>query len=195
MSYQNWTSSLVTLPTAEILSGKNARAWVLIFLNMKPLRPMPAHFCHLIFQLQVVCSLQVAGKAKLEGVQSFRVTFCEIPVCIACKPYHRVLQRVTPHVNLTNFMFRRKQKIGIDRKFCVRSDPDATGNHATFHFSQSCTSFFDHCFQCQYANYKKNLKSKICYVFFFCYLFFAASRNPLELNGEPYTSSFILKVR
>ena len=26
-----------------------------IFLNTKPLRPKPAHFCHLIFQLQVVC--------------------------------------------------------------------------------------------------------------------------------------------
>ena len=27
---------------------------IFFFLNMKPLRPMRAHFCHLIFQLQVV---------------------------------------------------------------------------------------------------------------------------------------------
>ena len=113
------------------------------------------------------------------------VTFCEIPVCIACKPYHRVLWRVTPHVNLTNFMFRRKQKIGIDRKFCVRADPDATRNHATFHFSRSC-AFFWSLFSMSICQLQKNLKSVMS--FFFCYLFFAASRNPLELNGEPYTT-------
>ena len=37
---------------------------------------------------------------------------------------------------------------------------------------------------CQLST-KKNLKSVMS---FFCYLFFAASRNPLELNGEPYTT-------
>ena len=52
---------------------------------------------------------------------------------------------------------------------CIRTDPDATGNRATFHFSQSCTFFFDHCFQCRYVNYKK--KSKIFYVFFFAICF------------------------
>ena len=96
------------------------------------------------------------------------VTFCEIPVCIACKSYHRVLWRVTPHVNLTNFMFRRKQKIGIDQKFCVRADPEATGNHATFHFSQSCAFFLIIVFNVDMSTTKK---SKICYVFFFAICF------------------------
>ena len=32
--------------------------YIFFFLNIKPLRPMRAHFCHLIFQLQVVCGGQ-----------------------------------------------------------------------------------------------------------------------------------------
>ena len=54
-------AGLVVLFSRQLLNGSKDFFPVLmfclsfIFLNMKPLRPMPAHFCRLIFQLYVVC--------------------------------------------------------------------------------------------------------------------------------------------
>ena len=54
--HPNW-AGLAVLFSRQLLNGSQDFFFVLIFsfsfifLNIKPLRPMPAHFCHLIFQM------------------------------------------------------------------------------------------------------------------------------------------------